>query len=401
MGGAFGEGGERVLVRICFLIRSLEPGGAERQLVTLVRALKERGEEVAVLVFYPGGGLEGELKEAGVELISLDKKGRWEVASFLWRLWRQIRRLRPDILHGYLVMPNLLAVLLKPLSPGLKVVWGVRASNMDLSRYDWLARLEFWLSRFLARFADLILVNSWAGMEYHRQKGYPERKMVVVPNGIDTDRFRPHPEGRERVRAEWGVGKEEKLIGICARLDPMKDHPTFLRAAALLGRTRKDVRFVCVGDGPEPYSRELKGLAEELGVAGRLIWAGSRKDMTAVYSALDIATSSSFSEGFSNAIAEAMACGVPCVVTDVGDSARIVGEAGVVVPAGDPAALAAAWTKILDLPEEERIKVSLTSRERVAKEFSVKVMVEKTNEALLSLKGGEVKCDASVSEEIG
>ena len=134
------------------------------------------------------------------------------------------------------------------------------------------------------------------------------------------------------MRLEWGIAECEKLIGQVGRLDPMKDHSTFLKAAALLAHERKDVRFVCVGEGPTGYRDELYSLAKTLGLASRLIWAGSRRDMPAVYNAFDVAVSSSrWGEGLPNVIAEAMACGVPCVVTDVGDSAFVVDKLGVVV----------------------------------------------------------------------
>jgi glycosyltransferase involved in cell wall biosynthesis len=203
--------------------------------------------------------------------------------------------------------------------------------------------------------------------------------MVVIPNGIDTKRFCPDPEARQRIRAEWGVTESEKLIGLVGRLDPMKDHPTFLRAAALLMQEREDVHFVCVGDGPADYRRELHALGEELGLGQRLIWASARGDMPAVYNALDIATSSSYGEGFPNVVGEAMACGVPCVVTHVGDSARIVGETGVVVPPKDPEALAVGWKSSLARDGSE---VALKARLRVEENFSVGRMVERTEKAI-------------------
>ena len=152
--------------------------------------------------------------------------------------------------------------------------------------------------------------------------------MAVIPNGIDTSRFREMPGSGARLRALWGVRDDQILIGLVGRLDYMKDHPTFLRAAAKLTHHNDSVRFVCVGGGPISYAAQLKDLSSELGLHDRIVWAGDQDDMPSVYSALDLLVSSSSGEGFSNVIGEAMACGVPCVVTDVGDSALIVGETG-------------------------------------------------------------------------
>ncbi len=375
-------------MKILFLVRSLDVGGAEGQVVSLAIGLRQRGHATAVAVCYAGGPLERELRDAAVPVLPLEKRSRRDTTGFFGRLVRVARRERPDVLHGYLDLPNLLTVVLKPLLPQTKMVWGIRASNMDLSCYDWLTRLSFQLQRAASRFADLIIVNSAAGRDYHVARGFPAERMVVIPNGVDGVRFRPDPEAGRPVRGEWGVGDRQALIGLVARLDPVKGHPTFLRAAALLARERDDVRFVCVGSGPQPYRQALEATGRELGLSGRLIWSGPRSDMPGVYNALDIACSSSSSEGFPNVVVEAMASGVPCVVTAVGDSAWIVGDAGLVVPAGDPHALAQGWRTMLSRPREDRAALGVRARERVLAHFSRETLVEQTFEVLARLVPG-------------
>jgi glycosyltransferase involved in cell wall biosynthesis len=172
--------------------------------------------------------------------------------------------------------------------------------------------------------------------------------MVIIPNGIDTDHFFPNAEAGNQVRAEWGVVAQERLIGLVGRMDPMKDHITFLRAASLLARKRSDVRFVCVGDESKEMRRQILSLAVSLGIHPKVVWAGPRADMPGVYNALDLLCSSSVSESFPNAIGEALACGVPCVATAVGDCAEIIGPLGVVVPPRDPQALASGMLTLLN-----------------------------------------------------
>jgi glycosyltransferase involved in cell wall biosynthesis len=366
-------------VKITFLTHSLNHGGAERQLVTLVREFRSRSYNVLVAVFYPNGPLEEDLRDADVPVYSLDKRGRWDVFGFLFRLVGFLRKDKPDILHSYLVVPNIITVLLKPFFPNIRMVWGVRASNVDLYRYDWLTRLTYRIESMLSRFADLIIVNSHAGLNYAVKKGFPKKKMVVIPNGIDTERFYPDVDARQRVRIEWGIKENEKLIGLVARLDPMKDHPTFLKAAARLSHVRADVRFVCVGDGTSDYRKELHTLSKGLGLTNRLIWAGNREDMTAVYNALDIATSSSYGEGFPNVIGEAMACGVPCVVTNVGDSAWIVGDTGTVVSPKSPDSLESGWKVCLARDDKE---IFQKTRKRIMENFSLNMLLMKTVKVL-------------------
>ena len=369
--------------RVLFLARSLTRGGAERQLVALANGLHRRRWEVAVACFYAGDVFQADLERAGVPVIDLKKRGRWDVFGFLFRLFRAYRRYDPDVVHGYLPIANMLALWARFARRGKCVVWGVRASNVDLDRYDWLAGLTFRVSCLLSRCADCIIANSHTGAAYHVAHGYPRARVCVIPNGIDTGRFRFDPAGRRRVRAEWNVAAGEVLVGLVGRLDPMKDHPTFLRAAAMLACGSPEWRFVCVGSGPKEYADSLVRLAGELGLAGRLVWAGARDDMAAVYSALDMATStSSYGEGFQNVVGEAMACGVPCVVTDVGDSARVVGECGVVVPASQPAAVADGLERTQQRIHRAPAVGRAALRQRIEDNFSVAALVERTASVL-------------------
>ncbi len=374
-------------MKILFLIRSLDFGGAERQLVALAKGLHYRGQSVSLAVFYGGGNLQSELAEAKVPIGLLKKRGRWDVVPFLWRLIQLTRREQPVILHSYLTVANLVATLIKPLFRSVRLVWGVRATNVDLHQYDWLARLAFRAECWFSCFADLIIVNSHAGRDYHVEHGFPDKKMVVVPNGIDTDRFKPDEKARTRVRKEWGIADNENLIGLVGRIDPMKDHRTFLQAASRLAGQAEDVRFVCVGGGQEPYKSQVYDFSRSLGLGDRLIWAGARNDMPAVYNAMDLVTSSSvFGEGMPNAIGEAMACGVPGVVTDVGDSARMVGDTGVVVPPGSPAEIVRGWQTMLEILKEHGGAVGEKARARIVAEFGLDLLVERTYAALKTLQ---------------
>jgi glycosyltransferase involved in cell wall biosynthesis len=373
-------------VRLLLVIRSLGHGGAERQLSTLARALAGRGLDVTVATFYGGGALEGELAGSGVTLRSIGKRGRWDVAGFLGRLAGLVRSLRPDVIHGYMPTSNLVATALRPLVPGARLVWGVRASGFDWDRYDWLARREFELTRALARRPELIIANSHEGAQWHAGQGYPADRMLVVPNGIDVDRFKPDASARVRMRVEWEVADDAFLVGLVGRLDPMKDHPTFLRAAARVAARVPNARFVCVGEGPAGYAAELRRQGESLGLGDRLRWAPPRRAVQGCYAALDaLASTSAFGEGFSNVIGEAMACGVPCVVTDCGDAARIVAETGTVVPVGDDGAVADA---LAALAAADRAPAGAAARARVAAEFSVERLADRTAAALRALRPG-------------
>ena len=374
-------------MRVVFLVRSLNFGGVERQLVILAKGMDKTRFEPVVLCFYGGGPLQAELTEAGIRVISLNKQSRWDVAGFLWRLSRTIGLLKPDVLHGFLPVPNFLAALLKLVYPSMRVVMGVRTSGKDLTHYDWTFRLSFWLERLLAGLADLVILNSRAGETAYAKKGFRPEKMTVIANGIDTGVYHPDPEAGAALRAEWRVPAKAILVGIVGRLDPMKGHSVFLQAAAALELT--EAHFVVVGDGPQAYRQHLVELGSSLGLDQRLVWAASRRDVTRVYNALDLCCSASlFGEGFPNVIGEAMACGIPCVVTDVGDSAWVTGAAGITVAPNDSNALSEAITGMCRLSREERAGLGQQARARVVEIFSTELMVRRTEDALETLVGG-------------
>jgi glycosyltransferase involved in cell wall biosynthesis len=366
-------------MNVLLLTRDLKYGGAQRQLVVLAKGLHARGHRVVVSQFYSGGPLEQELLEAGVRIRPLQKRGRWDLLHFLLQLARVMREERPEILYSYLT--DLPTLVLKPCFPSTKIVWGIRSSNVDLSRFDWFTRISYRLTFRLSHFADAVIANSRVGRNDHIAQGYPRGKVIVIPNGIDTQGFCPDPEARRHVRSEWGIQDHEELIGIVGRLDPVKDHPTFLQAASLLSQEHNHLRFVCVGDGQTEYRKSLHQLTRSLGLTEQVIWPGGRSDMPAVFNALDLLASSSTTEGFSNVIAEAMACGVPCVATNVGDSAWLMGNLGEVVPPRDPVALAKAMGKVLD----RRPQNSAQIRRHIVEQFSVEKLVADTEEVLLKL----------------
>ena len=373
-------------MRVVFLVRSLNYGGAERQLLLLAKGLDKNRFEPVVLCFYGGGPLQTELLQAGIRVISLNKRNRWDVAGFLWRLAHKVIELKPDVLHGYLPVPNFLAALLKLLYPSMRVVMGVRTSGKDLDRYDWTYRASFWLERLFAGLADLVILNSQAGKAAYVKKGFRPEKMTVISNGIDTGIYSPNREAGRELREEWGVPATAVMIGIIGRLDPMKGHAIFLQAAARLDSPR--LRFAVVGDGAQAYRQDLVNLGGSLGLANRLVWAASRRDVAQVYNALDICCSASlFGVGFPNVVGEAMACGVPCVVTDVGDSAWVAGAGGLTVVPNDCNALSETLARISRLSSEERFALGQQARKRIVENFSVERMVRRTEEALEALVG--------------
>jgi glycosyltransferase involved in cell wall biosynthesis len=372
-----------MLKRIALLTRSLDYGGTETQLTTLANGLAHSGYSVVVIVFYPGGPLCKRLS-SDVIIRSLEKRGRWDVIGFLRSLFRVLNEEQPDVLYAFLPLPNLLACFTKLRSSNLKIMWGIRASDVDLTCYDWLSRLTYWLERRFSHCPNMIISNSKAGRQYAVSHGFPNNeRFIVIPNGIDVDQFHPDAGMRTAVREEWGIQPHETLIGTVARLDPMKDYPNFLEAAAKLARRGGYMRFVSVGAGPEAYTAALREQTGVLGLTDQMIWAGPRGDLPAVYNALDILVSSSaFGEGFSNVLGESLACGVPCIATDVGDAREILGECGAVVPPRNSEALVEGIMDLLERSRLDRANLGAVARRRAVENFSVERLIARTEVAL-------------------
>ncbi len=373
-------------MKVVFLARSLKHGGAERQLVTLAGGLRERGHAVLVLLFYGGGPLEQELHAANVPAIDLAKRGRWDTVGFLSRLFHTLRRERPDVLYSFLAVPNLLGLLGRLIRPRPRLVWGLRASDMDLAHYDRLARLTYGLEARFAHLADLIIVNSEAGRKQAAARGIAGKRLIVIPNGIDIERFRPNPEARAALRRALGLSPTNLVIGHAARFDPMKDHATFVKAASLWARDHPETRFLLLGQGIDEDNRALAALLNQAKLDGSYHLLGDRSDPEAVFPALDLfCLSSAFGEGFPNVLGEAMAAGVPCVTTDVGDAAAIVGDLGFVVPRRDPNALVEAWRALSSRIEREGTALSQAVRTRIAERFSRETMIRESEAQLAAL----------------
>src|SRR3989304_424560 len=380
-------------MKILFFIQSLGMGGAVRQLSILSDHLVRRGHDVSIVALYTtdqNWNLVWKIDSIQVKSFLLQPSTGalytgLQLIKTAVQLRNMIKREEIQVLYSYQGdIARFIAWLATRGMPNTKLIWGIQGSGQrnTLSGNNWKVSLPFYLCKLVSASVPLMISGSQAGYNSRKAKGYSCQKQIVILYGIDIDQFQPDPQARVQVRSEWGALENEKLIGRIGRLAPDKGYPNFLEAAALLAKERKDVRFVIVGDGPDTYREQLRLLSQELGLTERLIWAGARENMPAVYNALDIVCSSSYSEGFGLTVAEAMGCGVPCVVTDVGDSARIVGEEGIVVPPGDPLKLADGLkTMLLKLHD---IKPQLL-RERIISRFSIENMVESTEKALIEV----------------
>jgi glycosyltransferase involved in cell wall biosynthesis len=364
------------------VVAGLGTGGSERQLRLLAPGLVARGTEVTVLVLNAGPWEIGDLSSVGVTVLA-PGAALYGWAGRLHWLWANLRKARPQLVYSLLPVANVACAVVLPALPKMALVWGVRGSDRRVEGYPLNVRLLRSWQRALASCPDLTICNSEAGARAHLAAGGGRGELAVVRNGLAADCFRFTSSGRRELRAEWGVGRAT-VFTVVGNFDPVKGHERFLFAAALLAR-QPGFRFVVVGEGSEARAGSLERLAGEIGLGERVVFAGRHTAMPAVYSASDLVVSASSSEGLPNAVAEAMACQRICVVTDVGDSAWLVGPTGVVASSLSSPGLADAMVEAAALDPDQRKDRRELARARVVEQLSVEAMVSKTYELMASL----------------
>ncbi|MGB8131554.1 MAG: glycosyltransferase [Candidatus Angelobacter sp.] len=361
---------------ILHLITTIACGGAENQLQQLVQASDGRLFCHTVVSLHGGGPIADELKAMGVEVHSLGLKRGSLSLSGMVRLVPMLRRLRPDVLHCWMYHACLMGAAASRMARTPSLVWGLRAAHTDLSDYSFMTRSVIRLCARMSSWPQAIVVNSRTAREAHRLLGYNTRRMKVIPNGIDTRQFAPSPESRCAVRQELGLRDDHVLVGMFSRFDPMKDHASFFRAAAAVHQHYPAARFLLAGVGITADNAALMGMVSENSLQDATFLLGQRRDIPRLSSALDVACLSSWTESFPNVVLEAMSCGVPCVVTDAGDSASIVGDTGRIVPVRDTDALAEALAALVGMDFVQRAALGQKARERMLHCFAVERAVQ-------------------------
>lgn len=363
------------LIRLTHVITGLNQGGAEAALVRLLRGLESEGFRQSV-ISLTGRGLYGDLIEAaGIPLRTLGMRSTVRMVLGLPNLFGALRGLEPDIVQTWLYHADLLGLVAARLAGDAAVSWNVRCAGLapgDVPHSThWLIRLLAWLSPQ----PEAILFNSVAGRRSHEAIGYRPRTGLTIPNGFDLEVWRPDPSQRMDFRAEIGVDGSAFVVGMVARYHRMKDHKTFLAAAALLRKRVPGVRFVLAGPGILWDNGVLAADIDRLGLRDAVVLLGPRRDMARIMAGIDCLVSTSTSEGFPNVLGEAMACGVPCVATDVGDSRLIVGDTGSLVAVGDAEAIATAVAELATVGPETKTAQAIRCRQRIADNFGLDSVV--------------------------
>jgi glycosyltransferase involved in cell wall biosynthesis len=395
------------VIKIVHIIAGLEADGAETVLHTLTSRMDRNRFENEVISLTGLGPMAARLEASGVRVRALGMRRGVPNPYHLLRLSQWLKESQPSVVQTWMYHADLIGGIAAGMAGKPVVVWGIHHTNLEPGQNKqltiWTARMCAWLSR---RIPKRIVCCSEVSLQAHAQFGYAEQKMEVIPNGFDLQEFHPDAEARSSLRRALGIAEQTPLIGMAARFHVQKGQRNFVDAARRLHARVPEAHFVLCGKGVDANNAELTEWMERGGASFRGVFhlLGSRSDMPRFFAALDIATSSSLSEAFPMAVGEAMACGTPCVVTNVGDSAMIVGDTGKVVPAEDPQALADAWQTLLVSGAASRKQMGQAARNRVAQQFAVGAIVERYQELyrdVLALSGPASARRSSLASLVG
>lgn len=366
---------------VLHIIIGMGKGGAEMMLRRLIEFnLQTKHHCQHHVVSLTNLGFHGKaLREKGVAVHVLNLRGPTGFVHGCYRLVSILRTHKPQIVQTWMGHSDLLGGLAARLAGVPHVIWGVRTTDYSVESRStqavrWLcARLSFWVP-------DKIVCAAQASLQSSAQAGYDSSKLMVIPNGFDVAGLRAHAGGGAAIRQQCGLDASHVVVGCLGRYNPAKDQANFVRAAGLLAARFDECRFLMVGRDVQHSNTELMAQIQATGFADRFVLLGERDDPAACLDAMDVFALSSCTEGFPNVLGEAMAMGVPCVSTDVGDAAVLLGDAGLVVPARNAEALAEAMAHWVQMPKAERQALGRKGQERVQSQFSMDAAARRFND---------------------
>lgn len=362
-------------MKVLHVITGLSDGGAEAVLYQLL--LHDSTNSHYVISLTDEGKYGGYLREANVQVTTLEMPRGQITLHGLYRLWRVVRSTRPDVIQTWMYHADLIGGVLARLAGIRRICWGVHNSALDKKLTKRSTILVAKLCAIASQWIPTtIICCAQKAKETHQEMGYASNKLEVIVNGYDLSRFSIDGNARMRLRSEWGVG-ERCLLGFVGRFDPMKDHRNLLEALMILKQHNVDFLTILVGHGVDYDNDTLVRWIKELMLQNNVLLLGQRVDIPDVMNALDIHVLPSSSEAFPNVVAEAMACGTPTVVTDVGDAAKMVGGTGWVAPPKNPSALAHILLQAQNemKKEETWAERRFAARLRIEKNFSLPKML--------------------------
>lgn len=364
-------------IKITHIITGLGVGGAETMLLKMLTQCDRKNFDVSVISLTSQVPMASTIEKQGIPVIVIGMRaGKVRIPDLL-KLRQKIRELNPDLIQTWMYHADLIGGLIAWTCGIRKIIWSIRNGNLSRSAIKGNTIIVAKISAALSHILPATISScSKIAAEVHIRAGYSREKIRVISNGFDLAKFRPDKTAKEKLINDISLNGDPIIIGIVARFDPQKDHRSFIQAATMIADQLPNAHFVMMGTNIDAQNMELMDWINASGKADRFVLLGRRDDVPALIPGLDVLVQSSIGEAFPNVLGEAMACGVPCIATDVGDSAEIVADTGYIVPASRPDRLAEAILAFFSLPKEQRENMSIKARERVATHYDIAAITQ-------------------------
>ena len=363
-------------MKVLHIIAGLGNGGAEGVLYRLTTADKNNKH---IVVSMMDKGVYGErLEKEGIEIFCLDMKRGKITLKGIMKLYSIVRAVCPDVVQTWMYHADLIGGLVSRIAGCQNIFWGIRGPY-NKERTILSTKIVIWLCAIFSRvIPKKIISNSQHAIEAHLQTGYSKKRFECIPNGYSIEEYPIDSPESELIRKEIDVDDNQIVLGMVARFDPYKDHESLFKALYLLSQKQLNLICLLVGTGMEKTNQAVLDMVEKYSVDKIVKLMGPRYDIPYVMGAIDAHVLSSAAESFPNVVAEAMLCGTPCITTDVGDAARIVGDNGWVVPASDPNKMAEAIEKAVSLMRDtdKWNQRKLQCRDRIVNTYSLEKMID-------------------------
>lgn len=364
-------------MKIIHVITGLNNGGAE---AILYRLCKYDNINEHIVISMMDNGKYGELlKNENLSVYTLNMSAGKLTFSGVVSLYKIIKKLKPDIVQTWMYHANLIGGIVAKIAGIKKIVWGIHHSNLDKTHNK---KSTIFIVKILGKISNMvptdIIFCAEKSYEVHKSIGYRCKNMKVVPNGYELDKFYPNIENIQNLKNELNLNNTKNIIGFVARFDELKDHNNLLHSLKVVKEGIVDFKCLLVGANIVSMNKDLMNMIEKYDLFENIILLGERNDIPDIMNLLDIHILSSYSEAFPNVLCEAMACGTPCITTDVGDATFIIGDTGYVVPIKDPNSMS---KKIIEMIYEKENNIlawenrKLKCSERIVQNFSIEKMI--------------------------
>lgn len=369
------QGKRRKRKKITHLITGLNCGGAETMLYKLLRYMDQSKYDIEVISMINNGFYGEKIKKLGINVYHLNMKPKQLNIMVFIKACKLIKG--ADILQTWMYHANLFGYLIKKIVKVNKLIWGIHHSNLDKDKNKLMTLKIVKVCAKFSKKVDIIISCSKVATKVHIDYGYFPDNIVTIPNGFEMDKFSYDKKAKKKLLNELNIISNPFIISLVGRWDVLKDHKTFFQALRLINRAKDNFIAVLCGTNINYNNKELTNLLFSKQLYNKVFLLDRRNDIPKIMSASDILVSSSSGEGFSNVIGEAMCCETPCIVTNVGDSAYIVGNTGLVIKKQDPEQLAKSILKMMNMQKYELKELGKEARNRIMENFNIIKIIKK------------------------